>query len=118
MLKAVKNEENWRPTRVGNIVVPVVVTIVVRCAVVGGAISVATFTSARQITGQHVAIKITARQLSPQIVRSSKNVASARATTKTKKTHFFYTFFLFCGVAVCWLLVGCTGRKIRTKKFY
>lgn len=49
------------------------------------AISVAAFTSARQITGQPVAIKITARQLSPQIVRNSKNVASTRATTQNNK---------------------------------
>lgn len=64
----------------GRLVVTIIVVVVI--IGVGGAISVATFTSARQITGQHVAIKITARQLSPQIDRSSKNVASARATTK------------------------------------
>jgi len=85
--------ENCRPTRVCNIVVAaaVVVTIVVGHTHIFffpkilPAISVAAFTSARQITGQPVAIKITARQLSPQIVRNSKNVASTRATTQNNK---------------------------------
>lgn len=58
------------------------VTIVVAVfCVVCLAISVATFTSARQITAQHVAIKITARQLSPLHCQAHKNVARVRSSS-------------------------------------